>query len=213
MKVEERGTSIDSPQPDVVLPLQHLWVKIPECKDPDIYPGVRPRHCEWVHLGPDLRACLSGFKRVCSRRAPGRLVERREAGHWQDHERDHGPAVVEGGPSQSYEGRTEVTRSISMAWTAWCKPASTARGGARSGHLIVNSNANGGAVAVNTSMRRERKAPACATCMMIWYDMGYNDMCDWVRYNWNVYSNKWQINVKFAMLCNQMYVVKLFKNE
>jgi hypothetical protein len=26
-------------------------------------------------------------------------------------------------------------------------------------------------VAVSTSMRRERKAPACATCMMIWYDM------------------------------------------
>jgi hypothetical protein len=41
MEVEERGTGIDSPQPDVVLPLQHLSVEIPECKDPDISECVR----------------------------------------------------------------------------------------------------------------------------------------------------------------------------
>jgi hypothetical protein len=52
MELGEEGTSIDSPQPDVVLPLQHLSVRIPECNDPDIPECVRGTvNNECVHGG------------------------------------------------------------------------------------------------------------------------------------------------------------------
>jgi hypothetical protein len=166
MEVEERGTGIDSPQPDVDLPLQHLSVKIPECNDPDIPECVRGTVNECIlDLTFELafqasNECVRGGRLVVSsndvKRAIDKITNVTTAPRWLKLDRRN-------------RVRAEQRSLARFRWRGRRGASLQAQPEEVQGVATpsVNSNANGGAVAVSTSMRRERKAPACATCMMI----------------------------------------------
>jgi hypothetical protein len=162
MEVEERGTGIDSPQPDVDLPLQHLSVKIPECNDPDIPECVRGTVNECIlDLTFELafqasNECVHGGHLVVSsndvKRAIDKITNVNTAPRWLK--------VV-----RRDRGRAEQRSTSRLRWLRW-RRSLTLRGRhaasmqAQAGEVQgvatppvtppVNSNANDGVVAVRT---------------------------------------------------------------